>query len=161
MPRKSPNPDAAVFNLDDFGFAAEDTDEREIELPHGKTLHVTLARLNGRQVKKIPLGMRVKMEDMYRAAAHHVLDWDFAPVNKTTGKPQPLPAPGAPDAAEKYGEGNEWAVLELLDNESGAKLIGWLINPSGQLFQGEQGKKSSTPLKPGDTPTDSDATAAT
>jgi hypothetical protein len=147
--------------------AFDDPDVREIPIRDDIVLTVTLEHLTSKQASAIPFQMRTKHEDAYRAIWPYVLDWDVRAVDPDTGKTIPVPAPGHPDApafvAKYIGEEAEpWELLDyMLDRDTGSLVVSWLINPGGMKLATEQGKKSSTPSKPGDTPPDGDATATT
>lgn len=145
MPRKSTTKalEPAVFNLDDFRpDAYGDCDEREIDMGNGKTLTVTLEHLTTRQVKNIPL--KGSLEAAYKAAARYIRAWNLTATNTKTGEVAEIPAPGSPEATEWMGEGNEWELLELLDNKTGGQLLVWLVNPAAMELSTEAGKSVSS-----------------
>lgn len=144
MPRKSTAKalEPAVFNLDDFRpDAYADLDEREIDMGNGKVLHVTLEHLTTRQAKRIPI--KGPIEGSYKAAARYIRSWDLTATNTQTGEATEIPAPGSPEATQWMGEGNEWELLELLDNATGSQVVMWLVNPAGMQLATEQGKSQS------------------
>lgn len=142
MPRKSTTT-APVFNIDEYRVARH-YDEREIEMAGGETLHVTLLHLTTREAKGIPSSRRSPLEDAYKACWQYVTDWDLTVMHNETGKEMALPAPGSPDAAGAVGEGNEWQLLEMLDNETGSAIVMWLTNPAGMKLATEMGKPPSS-----------------
>lgn len=160
MARKSKALEPAVFNIDDYRpDAYADCDVREIDMGNGKTLTVTLEHLTTRQAKRIPL--KGPIEGSYKAAARYIRDWDLTATNTRTGEATEIPAPGSPEATEWMGEGNEWELMELLDNATGSQVVLWLVNPAGMELSTERGKSRSTKSAPTDAPpNDSDTTTA-
>ncbi len=163
MPKKSATTtEPAVFSLDDYRpDAFDDHDVREIEMPNGQMLTVTLVHLTTRQARKIKTDNRTPLETSYKACARYVIDWNLTARNQTTGETITLPAPGSDEATTMVGEGNEWELMEMLDNTIGSQIVIWLTNPAGMQLATDMGKKRSTPSKDGDTPSPDDETGTT
>lgn len=162
MPKKPVDTQPAVFSLDDYRpDAFDEHDVREIEMPNDQVLTVTLVHLTTRQAKRIKTDNRTPLEVSYKACARYIIDWDLTARNQTTGETITLPAPGSDEATTMVGEGNEWELLEMLDNTIGSQIVMWLTNPAGMQLVTDAGKKRSTPSKNGDTPSPGDETDTT
>jgi hypothetical protein len=165
MPRKStaaPKPtetvteDAPVFKLASLREAKRYV-WRDIDRLEGRPpLRIKVLDLNIREAETIPVGLRTPLRDALKMCAPYVVDWNLEAEDLTTGKTIPVPAPGSGQAATAItGEGNEWELLELLDDYTANRVILWLKNPAYMAVQ----EKNSKPSGSGDASPDAATTA--
>lgn len=86
-------------------------------------LFLMLRDITPQERSRIPWGPGITMEDMYRGIAPYILDWNLRAKVVGSDTLSDIPAPGSPAATTAVGAGNEWRLLELLDNPTGS-LVG-------------------------------------
>jgi hypothetical protein len=118
---------------------------REIERSNEKPpLRVKLLDLNIREAEAIPAGTRTPLKDSLQVVYRYVVEWDLEAENLQTGKTVAVPAPGSPEATALVGEGNEWQLLEVIDDLAASNIVMWLKNPSWMELKTKNSKASES-----------------